>query len=148
MTEKAKRIAPSFYSTKYQHIRDRLRGLSIAEQHKAARSGQVNERVALERIYGSTVWEALLKNPEITIPEVARIARMESLPRQLIDFIVEKTIWISAAPVRRALLSNPRMSSEQLNKVLQIAPKSELMPMPRQTAYPGAVRSAVRRFLG
>lgn len=130
-----------------QSAHERLRGLPVAEQQKIARDGNMAERVALERMYGRIVWEALLRNPRITIPEVARIAKMGALPRPLVEFIVANATWIHAAPVRRALLSNPRLTGEQVNKVLRATPRNELRLVPRQTAYPATVRSAARRFL-
>ena len=49
-----------------------LRNLSYGEQIKIARGGNQQDRMALERIYGKAVWEALLQNPGITVGEVAR----------------------------------------------------------------------------
>src|SRR5690606_8234490 len=60
---------------------ERLRGLPIPQQIKIARTGEQPTRVALERIYGKAVWEALLHNPRLSPPEVAHIARMGTLPR-------------------------------------------------------------------
>ena len=64
-------------------MHERIRSLSGIEQQKLAATGSLAERTALERMYGPNVWETLLRNPRLTIPEVARIARKGTLPRPL-----------------------------------------------------------------
>ena len=58
-------------------MHERLRALSMQDQQRLAASGTLSERVMLERMYGPTVWETLLRNPRLTIPEAARIGRKE-----------------------------------------------------------------------
>jgi hypothetical protein len=103
--------------------------------------------VLLERIYGKSVWEPLLRNPRLGHPEVARIARMGALPRPLVDLIVANTGWLRSPEVRRALLSNPRLGAEQIPRVLRLMAKPELKLVPSQTAYPAPVRDAARRMI-
>ena len=50
---------------------ERVRRMSAAEQLRLARTGERDERIALERVLGKVVWEGLLHNPRITTPEVA-----------------------------------------------------------------------------
>lgn len=126
----------------------RLRALPQHEVYKLARRGNQAERIALERIYGKGVWETLLRNPNLSPPEVARIARMGTLPKPLIDVIVDHAGWLSKSLVRRALLSNPRLTGRALNKVLRALPKSELKVVPQQRAYPYRVREAAKRLIG
>lgn len=128
-------------------IHEKLRNLSVTDQYKIARSGNSHERTALERIYGKSVWEPLLQNQRLTIPEVARIAKMGSLPRPLIDIIVNNPSWASSPPVRRALLTNPRLGREQIPKILNFMPQTELRLVPKQMAYTSMVRETARRLL-
>jgi len=130
-----------------QTVYDRLRGLSGAEQMRIAREGEVTERMVLERIYGKAVWEALLRNPRLTPPEVARIANMGSLPVPLVELIVSNGAWLANSIVRRALLGNPRLGGDAAAKVLRAMPKGELALVPKQTAYSAQVREAARRIL-
>ncbi len=128
-------------------VHERLRGLTVVEQLRVAQQGDVSERVVLERIYGKSVWEALLRNTRITGPEVARIARMGALPRTLVEIIVGNGAWIQIGEVRRALLTNPRLGTDQVLRVLRLLPKHELKLTAIQTAYPQAVRDAAKRLL-
>ncbi|MCM2334508.1 MAG: hypothetical protein NDI82_11260 [Anaeromyxobacteraceae bacterium] len=126
------------------NVQERLRGLPVVEQVKVARGSNLSERVALERLYGKAVWEALLRNPHLTVPEVSRLARMGTMPRPLLELIVGNPAWLQVPQVRRALLSNPRLSQDMVLKVLSLLPRDELQLVPQITAYPAAVRQAAR----
>ncbi len=128
-------------------VHQRIRGLTPAQQQKMARSRNVSERVALERMYGKFVWETLLRNSSITIPEVTRMARMGTMPRPLLELMVANSAWINTPQVRRALLSNPRLTGEMINKVVRAMPRNELKLAKKQTTYSQAVRNAVLKLL-
>ena len=128
-------------------IHERLRGMTLAQQVKVAMHGEIQERILLERMYSKNVWEALLRNPRLTGPEVARIARMGSLPRPLVEIIVSNGGWLQIPEVRRALLSNPRLGTDQILRILRLLPKHELKLAATQTAYPFAVRDAAKRMI-
>lgn len=130
-----------------RNVFERLRNLSVVQQLKVAREGEVHERMALERMYGKTVWEAILRNPRCTHPEVARIARMGALPRPMIELILGNTAWLRTPEVRRALLCNRRLSADMIPRILRLLPKHELRIVPNQTAYPAPVRDAARKLL-
>ena len=127
---------------------ERMRTLTNVEQLKLAANGTLSERIAIERMYGPTVWETLLRNARITIPEVARIARKGTLPRPLVDAIATNGTWLAAGEVQRALLSNPRSSTATIARVLSAMPRGDLARTTQQTAYPLAVRNAAKKMLG
>jgi hypothetical protein len=130
-----------------RHVHERLRGLTLVAQLKLAASGELHERIVLERLYGKNVWETLLRNPRLTPPEVSRIARYGSLPRVLLEIILGNATWLQVPEVRRALLVNPRLGTDQILKVLRLTPKHELRLAAIQTAYPQAVRQAAKLLL-
>ena len=138
-TEESKKVAAN--------VHERLRGLTMAQQIKLAHTGEASERIVLERLYGKNVWEALLRNPRLTGPEVARIARMGSLPRPMMEIIVGNGGWLQIPEVRRALLSNPRLAVDQINRILRLLPKHELKLAAQQTAYPMGVRDVAKRMI-
>ncbi|HEY1817768.1 MAG TPA: hypothetical protein VGG74_35750 [Kofleriaceae bacterium] len=129
------------------NLHDRLRGLTLVQQIKKAQHGEMSERVVLERIYGKTVWEPLLRNPRVTGPEVARIARMGALPRPMIELIVTNGAWLQIPEIRRSLLSNPRLGTDQILRVLRMLPKHELKLAAGTTGYPHPVRDAAKRLI-
>ena len=122
--------------------------MSGVEQLRMAATGSLPERVALERMYGPTVWPILLENARITTPEVARIARKGTLPRPLVEMIAGNAAWLAVGEVQRALLSNPRAPTAVIEKVLRALPRRDLQRVPTQTAYTTAVRAAAKKMLG
>ena len=125
-------------------VQARLRGLPVVEQLRVAREGSLTERVVLERLYGKSVWEALLRNTRLTVPEVIRLARMGTMPRPLLELLVGNPAWLQVPQIRRALLANPRLSQDMVHKVLGLLPRDELLLVPQITAYPPAVRMAAK----
>jgi hypothetical protein len=128
-------------------VHERLRGLNMVEQSRMAREGDIHERIALERIYSKAVWEPLLRNPRLSPPEVARIARMGTLPRPLLEVILNNGAWLGVPEIRRALLGNPRLSADMIPRILRQMPKHELKLVPTQTVYPASVRDTAKRML-
>lgn len=128
------------------NIYERIRQLSLREREAIGRSGMLAERVALERAFGGSVWEALLQNPQLTAPEVARMAKNGSLPIPLVSVIVGNGGWLGSGEVRRALLSNPRVSGLNLDRVLRATPKVELKQVAQMTAYRSEVRAAAQKL--
>ncbi len=134
-------------AAKAPNLLERLRGLSLAQQVKTANSPDPGTRMALERMYGKAVWEALLRNPRLTAPEVSKLARMGTLPRTMLENILANSAWLQIPEVRRALLSNPRLGTDQIMRVLRLMPKHELKIAGSGTAYPFSVRDVAKRLL-
>jgi hypothetical protein len=129
----------------YKH--EKLRHLNAAQQLKVARTGELAERIAVERLYGKQVWDALLRNPRISMPEVARIARKGTVPKPLIELILENGAWTKADAVRRALLGNPKLNSDAVLKLLRITTKHELKMIEKGSAYAHSIRELARKLL-
>jgi hypothetical protein len=137
------------YSGSYtQNIHQKVRTLSAPERERLARSGSQAERVALERAFGATLWEALLSNPQVTSPEVAKIAKNRTAPAPILQIIVGNRNWLNRPEIRRGLLSNTRLQAGQIERVLAACKRSELKQLQKQTAYPQRVRQAVAKLLG
>lgn len=128
-----------------RNLHERMRSLSIGQREELARHGTLAERVALERAFGSVVWEGLLQNPSISVAEVARISRNGTLPKPLVNVIVNNAGWVSTPEVQRALMSNPRCSGAQLERVVRSIPASELTRLAVHCPYRSEVRSMVRQ---
>jgi hypothetical protein len=124
----------------------RMRALTGVEQRRIAATGNLAERVMLERLYGPNVWEPLLSSGRLSPPEVATIARKGTIPRPLLETIAANAGWLSSPEVQRALLANPRSSPAVWMKVLRMLPKHDLARVPMQTAYPAAVRQAAKEL--
>jgi hypothetical protein len=129
-------------------LHDRLRGMPVVAQLKLAREGGLTERVALERIYGKSVWDALLQNQRISPPEVARIARMGTATAAILETIAANGAWLASGEVRRALLTNPRLPEDGVLRALRAMPKHELNQVCNQTHYQPRVRRVAKMLSG
>lgn len=130
-----------------RNLHDRVRQLSLADRDSLARQGQLPERVALERRFGSSVWEGLLQNPQLTAREVCHMAKSTSLPTNLVSLMVSNAGWLSDASIRSALLANPRVTGAHLERVLRACPQQELRVMAEQSSLRLQVRSGAKRLI-
>lgn len=130
-----------------RNLHERVRTLDLAQREAMARQGSLPERVALERRYGSSVWEGLLHNPQITTREVQRMAKSTSLPTGLINVIVANRAWLSDPAISQALLGNPRLSGAHLERVLRALPQAEVQRVAEQSSVRMQVRQAAKRLI-
>jgi hypothetical protein len=129
-------------------IQDRIRALPIEARNGLAKHGTLAERVALEHVFGSDVWEALLQNPDLSQAELVRIARNGILPRPLIARILDAAVWLAQPEVRRALLANPRVDGLELERVLKAMLPAERSRLVRDATCRALVRDAAKRLAG
>jgi hypothetical protein len=130
-----------------RHIHDRIRDLDLAARDVVARQGSLPERVALERRYGSSVWEGLLHNPQITPREVRSMAKSTSLPSSLVNLIVNNRAWLADPAINQALLDNPRLSGPHIERVLRVLPQADLARVAERTSVRMQVRQAAKRLI-
>jgi hypothetical protein len=130
-----------------RNLHERVRELSVDERNALAREGNLPERVALERRYGSSVWEGLLQNPQLTSREVCVMAKSGNLATNLISQIVANAGWLADNSIRNALLQNPRVSASQLERVLRAAPQAELRTLAEQNNARMQVRSTAKKLI-
>ena len=136
---------PEPSSARYLH--DRIRQLDLADRDVVARQGSLPERVALERRFGSSVWEGLLHNPQLTPREVLRMAKSSSLPTGLVNLVVGNRAWLADAAIARALIENPRVSGMHLERVLRALSQAELIKLSEQSSLRLQVRQAAKRLI-
>ena len=140
-------VAPASEAPVERNLHDRVRNLSPDEREALARTGNLPERVALERRFGGSVWEGMLQNPMLTTREVSRMAKSGNLPTHLLNLIVSNAGWLSDPNIRNALLQNPRLSGLHLERVLRAAPQAEIRTIAEQTSYRMQVRSSAKRLI-
>jgi hypothetical protein len=130
-----------------RNLHERVRTLDLTEREAMARQGSLPERVALERRYGSSVWEGLLHNPQITAREVQRMAKSTSLPSGLVNLVVSNRAWLSDPAINQALLGNPRLSGAHLERVLRALPQADIQRVAEQSSVRMQVRQAAKRLI-
>ncbi len=130
-----------------RNLHDRVRDLDLTARDALARQGNMPERVALERRYGSSVWEGLLHNPQVTAREVSRMAKSSSLPTSLVSLIVANKAWVADGAVQKALLENPRVSGPHIDRVLRALSQAELARIAEANSVRMQVRVAAKKLI-
>jgi hypothetical protein len=138
---------PDSDSSRAGNVHERIRDLDLAERDALARQCALPERVALERRFGSSVWEALLHNPQVTPREVLRMAKSTSLPTHLVALLVANRAWAADAAINQALLENPRVSGPHLDRLLRALPQAELIRVAEQSKLRLQVRQGAKRLI-
>lgn len=139
--------APESDSPRAKNLHERIRALNNQQREDVARRGSLPERIALERAFGASVWEGLLQNPQLSVAEVARIAKNGTIPKPLVSAIVANSAWLASAEVQRALLSNPRCSGGQLDRVLMSMKRIDLQRLTQVCPYRAEVRAAATKMV-
>jgi hypothetical protein len=135
-------------SEQWQNTWDRIRGLSQMEKLLLAVKAERSERALLVQDNDPRVLLSLLRNPRITVDEVARLAKSSFLTFQVADVIVKTTQWTSSLDVRLALIRNPKTPPAFALQILPTLPESEVRAIARAGTNMALKQAALRRLQG
>lgn len=133
---------------KRENTWDRIRALSQMEKLLLAIKAERSERALLLQDNDPRVLLSLLRNPRLTIDEVARIAKSSFLNFQVADVIVKTTQWMSSLDVRLALIRNPKTPPAFAMQILPSLPDSEVRAIARAGTSMALKQAALRRLQG
>ncbi len=122
----------------------RIKSLAVPQKLKLAEEGNFTQRNLLFRMYGKLVFDSLLKNPRITEPEVAKLAKLGTLPPPLFQVICMRPDWLRSERIRNNLLANPRTPVGIMQRVVSKLSKQELRPLLRRHDLPPAAQAAIK----
>lgn len=133
---------------KRQNTWDRIRGLSQMEKLLLAIKAERSERALLLQDNDPRVLLSLLRNPRLTVDEVARLAKSSFLNFQIADVIAKTTQWMSSMDVRLALIRNPKTPPAMALQILPSLPESEIRAIARAGTNMALKQAALRRLQG
>lgn len=133
---------------KRQNTWDRIRGLSQMEKLLLAIKAERSERALLLQDNDPRVLLSLLRNPRLTVDEVARLAKSSFLNFQIADVIVKTTQWMSSMDVRLGLIRNPKTPPAMALQILPTLPESEVRSIARAGTNMALKQAALRRLQG
>lgn len=133
---------------KRQNTWDRIRGLSQMEKLLLAIKAERSERALLLQDNDPRVLLSLLRNPRLTVDEVARLAKSSFLNFQIADVIAKTTQWMSSMDVRLALIRNPKTPPAMALQILPTLPESEVRSIARAGTNMALKQAALRRLQG
>lgn len=131
-----------------QNVWDRMRSLSQMEKILLAVKADRMERSILLQDNDPRVLLSVLRNPRITIDEVARLAKSAYLNHQIADVIVKTGQWMASLDVRLALIHNAKTPPAFALRILPTLPEAEVRAIARAGTSMALKTAALRRLQG
>lgn len=128
-------------------IREALAKISLAHRISLARRSHAKEREFLRQDTDPQVLEGLVRNPNITLPEIIALTRNPNLLPSTVDIIAKDRRWARNDEVKIQVATHPRVTFETADKV--VSGISDLL-LQRVIHRPGlhpAVREKIMRRL-
>lgn len=114
-----------------QNAWDRMRSLSQMEKILLATKADRSERALLLQDNDPRVLLSVLRNPRLTVEEVARLAKSAFLNYQIADVIMKTGQWMANVDVRAGLVNNPKTPPAFALRVLPSLPVAEIRNVAR-----------------
>lgn len=127
---------------------DRLHALSQTQKILLAVKAERTERALLLQDNDPRVLLSLLRNPRITVDEIARLAKSPFMSYQVADVIMKSPQWMSNVEVRVGLVNNPKTPQAFALRILPTLPESEVRTIARAGTSMALKQAAMRRLQG
>src|SRR5712692_5670413 len=131
---------------KRQNAWDRIRNLAQMEKLLLAVKADRSERALLLQDNDPRVLLSLLRNPRLTVDEVARLAKSTFLNYQIADVIMKTTQWMSVLDVRLGLMHNAKTPPAFALRILPTLPESEVRAIARAGSNMALKTAALRQL--
>ena len=92
----------------FKSIYQRILNMSVPAKVSLALKGNKEARTLLIRDSNKVVQQAVLNSPKLTEGEVETIAKMRSLPDELMRLMARNQEWMKKYPILKALATNPK----------------------------------------
>src|SRR5438270_9125256 len=133
---------------KQQNAWDRMRSLSQMEKLLLAVKADRSERALLAQDNDPRVLLSLLRNPRLTVDEVARLAKSSFLTYQIADVIMKTGQWMANLDVRLGLIHNAKTPPAFAMRILPTLPESEVRSIARGGTNMALKTAALRQLQG
>jgi len=127
---------------------DRVRALSQMEKILLAVKADRTERAMLLQDNDPRVLLSVLRNPRLTVDEVARLAKSTFLTYQIADVIMKAGQWMASVEVRLGLIHNPKTPQVAALRILPTLPESEVRTIARNATSMALKQAALKRLQG
>jgi hypothetical protein len=142
------KLAEDSSDDKKQNIWDRIRALSQMEKLLLAVKADRTERALLLQDNDPRVLLSLLRNPRLTVDEVARLAKSSFLNYQVADVIIKTSQWMANLDVRIGLIHNAKTPPAFSLRILPTLPESEVRAIARGGTNMALKTAALRQLQG
>jgi hypothetical protein len=128
-------------------IRSALAKIPLAHRVSLARRGHSKEREILRNDADPQVLEGLARNPNITLPEMITLTRMQSLLPSTMEIIAKDQRWSRSDELKIQIATHPRASFEVVDKLISSISDLLLQRVIHRPGLNPAVREKVMRRL-
>lgn len=125
---------------------DRMRELSQMEKILLAVKADRTERALLLQDNDPRVLLSLLRNPRLTVDEIARLTKSPHLTFQIADVIVKAAQWMSSLDVRLGLIHNPKTPQAFALRILPTLPDAEVRAIARGGTSMALKQAAIKKL--
>lgn len=131
-----------------QNAWDRMRALSQMEKILLAVKADRSERALLLQDNDPRVLLSILRNPRLTVDEVARVAKSSFLNYQIAEVIMKTAQWMASVDVRLALIHNAKTPPAFALRILPTLPVTEVRNIARAGTSMALKQAALRMLQG
>jgi|GEM_PF-2762399 len=126
-------------------IQEQLRGMTVSEKAMLAMKANLADRRLLMQDQNPKIQEFLMRNPRITEPEIAWIARnpMSAIPTLLT--IIQHKEWMATDAIRQGILTNPKTPAHIIMDRLPYLSPADLLKMHHAKNLRDDIREAVQK---
>jgi hypothetical protein len=125
-------------------LAERLRALPVNERVMLAMRANLAERRVLMQEMNPKIQEFLLRNPRLTEPEIAWIAKNPGSAIPTLLTIIQHKEWMSTDAIRQGILTNPKTPAHILFDRIPYLSPADLLKMHYAKNLRGDIRDAVR----
>ena len=125
----------------------RIQGMPTAKKKQLAISGNATERMVLMQDRERVIQIWVLKNPQITEPEVRWLSSMTTLTAESVEFLVGNRKWASLPEIAINLISNPTTPNDAIQRLLTILPTQVLAMLQQKPGVRPMVADMAKKLL-
>lgn len=122
-----------------------LEQMSVAQKRQAALHGRKSMRTLLIRDRNKTIHPFVIKNPAITLDEIAQIAKMPGVNPDVLRAIAKNPDWIRSTTVCRNLVRNPKTPLREAVALVGKLPVAEVRHLAKTSNVRTAIQQAARK---
>ena len=121
--------------------------MGMSEKIGLALTGDKEARTLLARETNKLILNYLLQNPRITENEIIQLAKVKTIPQEILIAISKRREWMKKYQLRLALTENPKTPLPLVLKLLSLLRDVDLRKIARSRDVSANVSAGARRLL-
>ena len=121
--------------------------MGMSEKIGLALTGDKEARTLLAREPNKLILNYLLQNPRITENEIIQLAKVKTIPQEILIAISKRREWMKKYQLRLALTENPKTPLPLVLKLLSLLRDVDLRKIARSRDVSANVSAGARRLL-